>query len=73
MSAIPGSPAEVKATPTDSMLFTDTTGAPITGLDAGQGDIHQTAKNFPDMPQVSDRHISLNSEAVVRLQITVCS
>ena len=59
---------EVVATISDSMLFTDAAGIPMTGLDPGQGGIRPAAKGFPDMPQASNGHISLDSEAVVRLR-----
>lgn len=58
---------EVVAAVVDSMLFTDTDGAPLTGLDPGLGGILPAAKGFPDLPRASNGHISLDSEAVVRL------
>lgn len=58
---------QVAASLADSILFTDATGIPMTGLDPGQGGIRPAAKGFPNLPQASNGHLSLDSEAVVRL------
>jgi hypothetical protein len=58
---------EVMATIADTIKFTDAEGMPMTGLDPDQGGIRPAAKGFPDMPQASNGHVSLDSEAIVRL------
>ena len=53
----------VVATLTDTVLLTDAAGEPLTGLDPVG--VRQAANGFPDMPEASNRRISLDSEAVV--------
>jgi hypothetical protein len=52
---------------TDTILLTDAAGVPLTGLDPVDGGVRPAANGFPDLPQASTGHISLDSEGLVRM------
>jgi hypothetical protein len=49
----------------DTMLLTDAGGVPLTGLDPKADGIRPAGDGFPPMPQGPNRHIAIDSEAVV--------
>jgi hypothetical protein len=49
----------------DTILLSDTAGAPFTGLDPAAGGIRPAGDGFPPMPQAPNGHIALDSEGVV--------
>jgi hypothetical protein len=57
----------ITATLVDTMLLTDQTGAPLTGLDPEEGGIRAAADGLPDLPQAVNGRISIDTESLARL------
>src|SRR5262244_1780729 len=55
----------VAATLTDTILLTDAAGQSLTGLDPDG--IRRAANGFPDLPQASNGHVSIDSESLALL------
>src|SRR5207245_2433673 len=57
----------VVATLTDTILLTDASGEPLTGLDPVEGGIRPAANGFPDLPQAKNGRISIDTESLAVL------
>jgi hypothetical protein len=51
----------------ETILLTDSAGAPLTGLDPEEGGIRVAANGFPDLPQARNSRISIDAESLARL------
>jgi len=49
----------------DTILLTDTAGAPFSGLDPAAGGIRPGGDGFPPMPQAPNGHVALDAEGLV--------
>src|SRR5262249_45073844 len=49
----------------DTILLTDAAGQSLTGLDPAEGGIRPGSGGFPDLPQASTGHVSVDTEALV--------
>jgi hypothetical protein len=49
----------------DTILLTDSAGAPFTGLDPATGGIRPGGDGFPPMPQATNGHVALDAEGLV--------
>ena len=59
----------VEATLTDTILLTDAAGQSLTGLDPDG--IRRAANGLPDLPQASNGHVSIDSESLALLPISI--
>ncbi|MCC6780082.1 MAG: esterase-like activity of phytase family protein [Hyphomicrobiales bacterium] len=57
----------ITATLADTMLLTDPSGAPLTGLDPGENGVRPAANGFPDLPQAANGRVSLDAEGLALL------
>jgi hypothetical protein len=55
----------IVATLVDTIMLTDAADQPLTGLDPTGGGIRPAAGGFPDLPQASLGHVSIDTEALV--------
>ena len=49
----------------DTIMLTDAAGQSLTGLDPAEGGIRPGTGGFPDLPQASTGHVSIDAEALV--------
>ena len=57
----------IVATLTDTILLTDASGEPLTGLDPVEGGIRAAANGFPDLPQAANGRVSVDTESLALL------
>ncbi len=57
----------IVATLVETMLLTDPAGEPLTALDPAEGGTRPSAGGFPDLPLAANQHISIDTEALVRM------
>lgn len=62
-----GEGGKLAAALTDTILLTDASGAPLTGLDPSEGGVRPAAGGLPPLPQAPNGRISFDPEAIVLL------